>query len=57
MIEVVPSLDLVVVRMGHAAVEDLEGNAFPILEIFELLDEGQQTVHDEIVHRVLGAQG
>lgn len=54
-IEVVPSLDLVVVRMGHAAVEDLEGNAFPILEIFELLDEGKQTVHDEIVQRVFAA--
>lgn len=51
-IEVVPSLDLVVVRMGHAAVEDLEGNPFPILEIFELLDEGQQTVHDELVQRI-----
>jgi CubicO group peptidase (beta-lactamase class C family) len=54
-IEVVPSLDLVVVRMGHAAVEDLEGNAFPILEIFELLGEGQQETHDEIVQRVFAA--
>jgi len=54
-IEVVPSLDLVVVRMGHAAVEDLEGNPFPIFEIFELLDEGQQTVHDELVQRIYAA--
>jgi CubicO group peptidase (beta-lactamase class C family) len=54
-VEVVPSLDLVVVRMGHAAVEDLEGNAFPILEIFELLGEGQQETHDEIVQRVFAA--
>lgn len=54
-IEVVPSLDLVVVRMGHAAVEDLEGNPFPILEVFELLGEGEQAVHDEIVQRVFAA--
>jgi CubicO group peptidase (beta-lactamase class C family) len=54
-IEVVPSLDLVVVRMGHAAVEDLEGNPFPLFEIIELLDEGQQTVHDEIVQRVFAS--
>jgi CubicO group peptidase (beta-lactamase class C family) len=54
-IEVVPSQDLVVVRMGHAAVEELEGDAFPILEIFELLGEGEQTVHDEIVQRVFAA--
>jgi CubicO group peptidase (beta-lactamase class C family) len=54
-IEVVPSLDMVVVRMGHAAVEDLEGNPLPLFEIIELLDEGQQTVHDEIVQRVYAA--
>lgn len=54
-IEVVPSLDLLVVRMGHAAVEDLEGNPFPILEVFELLGEGEQQVHDEIVQRVFAA--
>jgi CubicO group peptidase (beta-lactamase class C family) len=54
-IEVVPSLDLLVVRMGHAAVEDLEGNPFPILEIFELLGEGEQQVHDEIVQRIYAA--
>lgn len=55
-IEVVPSLDLVIVRMGRAAVEDLEGNPFPILEIFELLDEGQQDIHDGVVQRVLAAK-
>jgi CubicO group peptidase (beta-lactamase class C family) len=54
-IEVVPSLDLVVVRMGHAAVEDLEGNAFPLFEIIELLSEGEQSVHDEIVQRVFAS--
>ena len=54
-IEVVPSLDLVVVRMGHAAVEDLEGNAFPLFEIIELLSEGEQSVHDDIVQRVFAS--
>jgi CubicO group peptidase (beta-lactamase class C family) len=54
-IEVVPSLDLVVVRLGHAAVEDLENSTFPLPEIIELLGEGEQSVHDEIVQRVFAS--
>jgi CubicO group peptidase (beta-lactamase class C family) len=56
LVEVVPSLDLVIVRMGRAAVEELEGNPFPLFEIFELLDEGQQQTHDGVVQRVLAAR-
>jgi CubicO group peptidase (beta-lactamase class C family) len=54
-IEVVPAHDMVVVRTGIAAVESLETEPFPLLEIFELLGEGEQELHDEIVQRVLAA--
>lgn len=54
-IEVVPSHDMVIVRIGRAAVDEIEGNPFPLFEILELLDEGKQEIHDEIVTRVLTA--
>ncbi len=54
-IEVVPAHDMVIVRTGIAAVENLETSPFPLFDVLELLGEGKQEIHDEIVQRVLAA--
>jgi CubicO group peptidase (beta-lactamase class C family) len=54
-IEVVPSLDLVVVRMGTAPHDDLEAWLDPLTLIDEVMTDGEQIVHNGVLERVLDA--
>jgi CubicO group peptidase (beta-lactamase class C family) len=54
-IEVVPSLDLVVVRMGTAPHDDLEAWLDPLGLIEEVMSDGEQLVHNGVLERVLAA--
>jgi CubicO group peptidase (beta-lactamase class C family) len=55
MIEVIPSLDMVVVRTGFAPQEDpaLAGN--PLAQLGATLNDGKQIVHNGVLQRVLAA--
>ena len=55
MIEVIPSLDLVIVRMGLAPHDDAALWASPWDLVAALLSDGQQHLHGEILERVLAA--
>ncbi|MEM6994139.1 MAG: serine hydrolase [Myxococcota bacterium] len=54
-IEVIPSLDMVVVRMGRSPMEDIEGNPLPLFPILEMLDDGKMRTHNGVVQRVVEA--
>ena len=54
-IEVIPSQDMVVVRMGRAPLEDIEGNPLPLFPILEMLDDGKMRTHNGVLERVLSA--
>ena len=52
-VEAIPSLDLVVVRLGTAPHDDLAAWMDPIAMIEEVSNDGEQIVHNEILERVL----
>jgi len=55
MIEVVPSLDMVIVRMGTAPHDDLANWLDPEALYDDLIHDGEQIVHNGVLERVLGA--
>jgi CubicO group peptidase (beta-lactamase class C family) len=54
-VEVIPSLDLVVVRLGTAPHDDLAAWADPVGLYEELITDGDQVLHNEILSLVLDA--
>ena len=54
-VEIVPSLDLVVVRLGTAPHDDLAAWFDPLALFDELSTDGEQVVHNNIMELVLGA--
>ena len=54
-IEVMPSKNMVVVRMGRSPMEDIDGNPLPLFPILEMLDDGKMRTHNGVVERVLAA--
>jgi CubicO group peptidase (beta-lactamase class C family) len=55
MIEVIPSLDMVVVRMGTAPHDDLANWLDPAALLDNLTHDGEQIVHNGVLERVLDA--
>jgi len=55
MIEVIPSLDMVVVRLGTAPHDDLSNWLDPASLYDDLMHDGEQIVHNGVLERVLGA--
>ena len=53
MIEVIPSLDMVVVRLGTAPHDDLENWLDPVQLFDDLTHDGEQLVHNGVLERVL----
>ena len=54
MVEVIPSEDLVIVRIGPAPHENI--NAWANQEVMDrLMNDGKQIVHNGVLERVLGA--
>jgi CubicO group peptidase (beta-lactamase class C family) len=54
-IEVIPSLDMVVVRMGTAPHDDWTAWLQPFQLIQDLLEDGKQILHNGVLERVLDA--
>lgn len=54
-VEAIPSLDLVVVRLGTAPHDDLSAWLDPLALFDELSTDGEQIVHNEVLERVLDA--
>jgi hypothetical protein len=54
-VEVIPSLDLVVVRLGTAPHDDLAAWLDPASLFEELTTDGDQILHNEILELVLDA--
>ena len=55
MIEVIPSLDMVVVRMGVAPHDDPEMWLTPLVMLEQLMIDGEQIEHNGVLERVLAA--
>ena len=54
-VEAIPSLDLVVVRLGTAPHDDPSAWLDPLALFDELSTDGEQIVHNEVLERVLDA--
>lgn len=55
MVEVIPSLDLIVVRMGVAPIDDLSLWLHPLDLLDAMLTDGEQEAHNGVLDRVLSA--
>lgn len=54
-IEVIPSLDMVMVRFGVAPQDDPQNWLTPLMLLEKVLEDGKQVVHNKVLERVLAA--